>query len=211
MEGVGNGSESACLAGRHVAIGAAELTNQHAVVAPLPYALVHESAGLELQGLVGSEFLQAFRTTFDFDALRATFEPFAGAAAATPPGAVVEPFLSDGAHAYVRASVDGVSGVFLLDTGDNGDITVFRRFAERARHPARERCLHLSIGGIGGHLGFQRYRARSFALGGGTMHGPPVSSPISPAVRSPRAPSPATSAYASYRATASPSTSATTR
>jgi hypothetical protein len=174
MEGVGNGSEHASLTNSlTLAIGAAQLVDQHAVVAPLPYALVHESAGLDLQGLVGSEFLQAFRTTFDFDTLRVRFEPFT-VPAVNPPGAVVEPFLSDSAHAYVHASVDGVPGLFLLDTGDNGDITVFRRFASAHGLLRGTGVAYLAIGGIGGHVGYQRYRARTFSLGGATMHGPPV-------------------------------------
>jgi hypothetical protein len=174
VEGVGNGSVNASFASvGTIALGSALLDDQHFVVAPLPYALVHEGRGVEADGLVGAEFLQSFRTTIDFDAQRLRFERFARAAA-VPRGAVVEPVLSDGAHAYVRATVDGISGIFLLDTGDNGDITVFRQFAT-AHHLLRGKGLrYLGIGGVGGHLGYERYRLRTFALGGGTMHSPPV-------------------------------------
>jgi hypothetical protein len=174
LEGVGNGSVNAAFASvGTIALGSAELVDQHFVVAPLPYALVHEGRGVTVYGLVGAEFLQSFRTTFDFAASRITFAPF-DQPAATPPGAVVEPMLSDGAHAYVRASVNGVPGIFLLDTGDNGGITVFRQFVT-AHHLLHGSGLkYLSIGGVGGHLGYEVYRLKSFELGGGLMHAPPV-------------------------------------
>jgi hypothetical protein len=174
MEGVGNGSVNASLASvGTIALGNAQLLDQHVVVAPLPYVFYHQRYGLGINGLVGSEFLQAFRTTFDFDARTITFTPFAVPPSA-PAGAVVEPIYSDGAHAYVEASVDGVRGLYLLDTGDNGDITVFRQFAAAHGLFRGKGVPYLSIGGVGGHLGYERYRATTFALGGGTMHQPPV-------------------------------------
>jgi S1-C subfamily serine protease len=33
---------------------------------------------------------------------------------------------------------------------------------------------YLAVGGVGGHLPYHRYRAKSFTLGGATMHAPPV-------------------------------------
>jgi hypothetical protein len=174
LEGVGNGSVNASFASvGTIALGSAHLVDQHFVVAPLPYALVYEGRGIVVDGLVGAEFLQSFRTTFDFDASRITFTPF-DRPASTPPGAVVEPMLSDGAHAYVRASIDGAAGIFLLDTGDNGDVTVFRRFATEHHLLHGKGLQYLSIGGVGGHLGLERYRLTTFTLGGGTMHQPPV-------------------------------------
>jgi hypothetical protein len=174
MEGVGNGSVNASLASvGTIALGTAELVDQHFVVAPLPYVFYHQRMGKGLYGLVGSEFLESFRTTFDFDAHTITFAPFA-LPPQVPAGAVTVPFYSDGAHAYVSAKVDGVSGLFLLDTGDNGDITVFRRFAVAHGLFTGNGVPYLSIGGVGGHLGYERYRAATFSLGGGTMHQPPV-------------------------------------
>lgn len=174
MEGVGNGSVNASLASvGTIALGNARLVDQHFVVAPLPYVFSHQRHNLGINGLVGSEFLHAFRTTFDFDALKIAFVPF-DVPANTPAGAVVVPLLSDGAHAYVKASIDGVTGLFLLDTGDNGDITVFRQFADAHGLFRGHGVPYLSIGGVGGHLGFERYRATTFTLGGSTMHQPPV-------------------------------------
>jgi hypothetical protein len=174
MEGVGNGSVNGSFASvGTIALGNAQLVNQHFIVARLPYVFSHQRFGLGINGLVGSEFLQAFRTTFDFDALKITFTPY-GVPASAPPGATVEPIYSDGAHAYVRATVDGVPGLYLLDTGDNGDITVFRQFAKAHGLFGGPGVPYLSIGGVGGHLGYERYRATTFTLGGGTIHQPPV-------------------------------------
>jgi hypothetical protein len=172
--GVGNASENAQIAAVPVlALGAAVLHDQHAILAPLPYAFIHQSRTVDAYGLVGAEFLGAFRTSFDFIGLRARFAPFT-ARAPQPAGAAVLPVLSDGQHAYVRATIDGASGLFLLDTGDSGDITVFRRFAN-ARGLFRGAGLpYLSVGGVGGHLAYHRYRAKSFSLGGATLNAPPV-------------------------------------
>lgn len=174
MEGVGNGSISAGLASvGTIALGSAQLVDQHFVIAPLPYPFIHEQRGVAAYGLVGSEFLQSFRTTFDFTRHRIQFSPFAQPAAA-PAGAVVLPMLSDGAHAYVRASVNGAAGIFLLDTGDNGNLTIFPWFAT-AHHLLHGPGVHyLAIGGVGGHLALARYRVGSFSLGGGTIHSVPT-------------------------------------
>jgi hypothetical protein len=172
--GVGNASENASVAALPaLALGAAVLHDQHAILAPLPYAFIHQSRTYDAYGLVGAEFLGAFRTSFDFIGLRARFAPFTQPAP-RPAGAVVLPVLSDGQHAYVRAAIDGVSGLFLLDTGDSGDITVFRRFANAHGLFRGAGLPYLSIGGVGGHLAYHRYRAKSFELGGATLAGPPV-------------------------------------
>jgi membrane-associated protease RseP (regulator of RpoE activity) len=100
-----------------------------------------------------------------------TFRPYP---AAVPAGAVVLPLLTDGAHAYVKATVDGVEGLYLLDTGDSGAITVFRRFAAAHGLFRGPGIAYTSPGGVGGKLTYRAYRARSFALGGKTFASPPV-------------------------------------
>jgi len=174
MEGVGNGSVNAAYATvGTIALGNAELVDQHFVVSPLPYPFIHEQRGVAAYGLVGSEFLESFRTTFDFARHRISFA-FYAQPPATPPGAVVLPLLSDGAHAYVRATVDGASGIFLLDTGDNGDLTIFPWFAAKYHLLHGPGVHYLAIGGVGGHLAYARYRVQTFNLGGGTIHRVPT-------------------------------------
>lgn len=150
--GAGNGSVNGGFASvGTISLGTAQLVDQHVVVAPLPYFFTHQGKGIGIEGLVGSEFLQSFRTTFDFDAHTIAFEPF-DLPASTPADATTLPLYSDGAHAYVKAYVDG------------GDITVFRRFADAHGLFQGRGLAYLAIGGIGGHLGYERFRARSFSF-----------------------------------------------
>jgi hypothetical protein len=175
LEGVGNGSENGSMtAALTLAVGNAVLTGQHGVVGPLPYVLTHQMHDVLLSGLIGSQYLQSFRTTLDFDALRATFTSYDAPADALAPRAVRMPFLSDGQSAYVHAAVDGVPGIFLLDTGNTGGLVVTRRFAKQHGLFGVPGLLYVSPGGIGGHVAFQRYRAKTLTLGGATLHGLPV-------------------------------------
>ncbi len=172
--GVGNGSLDAGLAQLGtIRLGNALLADQHGIVAPLPYVVTHPIAGLDTDGLIGAEFLQNLRIAFDFDAHRMTLTPFARAPA-VPARATVAPLLTDGGHAYVRAAIDGIAGYYLLDTGDSGGITVFRRFADAHGLFRGPGLMYISAGGVGGNLAYRTYRARSFALGGAVLHAPPV-------------------------------------
>lgn len=175
MEGVGNGSENVSVtAAVTLAIGHAELTGQHATVGPLPYVLAHQMHAVVIGGLVGSQFLQSFRTTFDFDTMRATFASYGTPPAPVPPRGVVEPAFSDGQDAFIHATVDGVPGVFLVDTGNTGGLVVTRRFAKLHGLFGLPGLVYVSPGGIGGHVRVERYRAKTFTLGDATLHGLPV-------------------------------------
>jgi hypothetical protein len=174
ISGVGNASVNAGLAQLGtIGLGAARLADQHGIVAPLPYVVTHPVAGLDTDGLIGSEFLQNLRIAFDFTARRMMLTPFT-ATPVVPAGASVVPLLTDGGHAYVRAAVNGIAGYYLLDTGDAGGITVFRRFADAHGLFRGPGLAYVSSGGVGGKLAYRTYRARSFALGGAVLHAPPV-------------------------------------
>jgi hypothetical protein len=175
IAGVGNGSVNATIAALGtIALGNAQLADQKGIVAPLPLPFTHPGAGIDVDGIVGAEFLQNLRMTFDFDDKRIVISSFD--VPATPSHrAVTMHFLSDGAHAYVEATVDGAPGLYLLDTGDSGDITVFRRFADAHGLFRGPGVRYLSVGGVGGHLAYSRYRAKTFTLAGATFHDAPVS------------------------------------
>lgn len=175
LEGVGNGSENGSMsAALTLAIGAAELTGQHGAIGPLPYVFQHQIHDAVVAGLVGSQFLQSFRTTFDFDALRATFASYDLAPPALPARGMVLPGLSDGQDVFVQASVDGVPGVFLIDTGNSGGLVITRRFANAHGLFRKPGLVYITPGGIGGHLTTERYRAKTLTLGGATLHGLPL-------------------------------------
>lgn len=177
LGGVGNASSNGSIAAApSISLGNAVLSAQHAIIGPLPFAAVRAEKGLNVAGLVGAEFLESFRCEFDFVAGHMIFSGFRSPVP-TPRGAVVLPMLSDGQHAYVRATIDGVAGTYLLDTGDAGDITIFRRFANAHGLFRKPGVAYVSSGGVGGHLAYSRYRALSFTLGGATMKRPPVEVP----------------------------------
>ena len=170
--GVGNGSVTASYgdAGT-IAAGKAQLTGQHAIVAPLPFGAEHPSRELNVDGLIGFEFLSEFRTTVDYDARTIVFEPFGTSA---PSGGVTVPFLSDGRHAYVEATIDGAKGLFGIDTGDGGGLTVFRRFADAQGIFAKGGLPYVAAGGVGGTVPYKLYRGHELQLAGAVIHAPVV-------------------------------------
>lgn len=169
--GVGENSESggfARLAG--IAIGDATLVNQAALVGPLPYPALRPRAGLVVDGLTGYEFLSEFRITIDYTAREMVFAPFSE----VPPAGKTIPFFSDGHSIYVEGSIEGVSGLFRLDTGDGGALTVFRSFAER--HGLFRTGGHVTrqAGGVGGAIS-AREVSGNFMLAGTGLRDVPIS------------------------------------
>jgi hypothetical protein len=177
--GVGNSSIAASFA--HVdsiSAGTARLSNQSAVVVPLPYPVIHPGSGLDVHGLVGAEFLANFKTTIDYAAKTIAFAAFDAAAPASPQ---TIPFFTDGQHAYVRASIDGVTGFFLIDTGDNGGLSVFRQFASAHGLYAGPGDPFVSPGGVGGQIPDALYRAKTLTIAGTTLNAPVVDVPAASA------------------------------
>ena len=170
LSGGGAGSEAATFGQvNKVAIGSARLANQQFIVAALPYVVAHPSHDLVVDGLVGGEVLNAFRTTVDYERHTITFASFDSPA---PHGGVTVPFLSDGQHVYVRAVIDGVSGLFGIDTGDGGGITIFAPFA--TAHGIRAGIPYVSAGGVGGTVSGSTYRGRTLVIGGIALARPVV-------------------------------------
>jgi Aspartyl protease/PDZ domain len=169
--GSGQGSESASIAyaGR-VELGQASLLDQRFIVFPLPYEIVHPSRGTIIDGVVGTEFLNNFRITIDYLRRTLSLAPFS---APKSTAGVVAPFLSDGAHAYVWASIDGHRGLFSLDTGDSSGITLFGPFARRHLMYRAGGVRYMGLG-IGGGDIEEEYRGRNFAIGGVDLRAPVV-------------------------------------
>jgi hypothetical protein len=130
-----------------VTFGAARLMNQNFDVTALPYALQHLRKGVDVDGLLGYEIIANYRVTVRYADGRIELTPFS---MAPPAGGVTLPMKSDGAHAFVEASVDGVSGYFLLDTGNGGGVSLNGPFVAenhlfpdggvRYVSPGRSRC-----------------------------------------------------------------------
>jgi predicted aspartyl protease len=102
---------------RRVQIGNATLKNQSFIVLKLPRSLVNTTPRYEIDGLVGSEVLDNFVVTIDYNSRQmtladpATFRYSGGGSAV--------PFTSDGTPA-IDAVINGARGRFLFDTGNPG-------------------------------------------------------------------------------------------
>jgi hypothetical protein len=154
-----------------VAIGAAALKDEAVIVGPLPYVATHPRAGMDVDGLTGFEFLAEFRTTIDYAARTLSFTPFDTPAQRE---GLTLPFLGDEHDIYVEATIDGATGLFRLDTGDSGGVTVFRTFADA--HGLFQTGGHASVdaGGLGGALKTREFVGTAFTLAGLTLADPPV-------------------------------------
>lgn len=160
-----------------IAIGAALLEQQTAVVTELPNVIADRGSRPRLAGLIGSELLARYAVTIDF-ARRVLilnspgFRP-SSAAFALPLGYAIS---RDGlSHPSVAVELDGVSGQFLIDTGAGGQVFVSERF-EREHQPfaASGKTLRfLSPGGIGGRTNVRMGFGKQLHLGPVTLS-PPV-------------------------------------
>jgi hypothetical protein len=144
---------------KNMRLGRANLRDQTAVVAPLPWPQGVNSAS----GLTGFEFFAQFRTTVDYQNRMLEFSSLD-----TPesvPGKHL-PFSTDGHHIFVSASVNGRAGLFDVDTGAGGAITLFAPFARRAGITVSSAAAHSSTGAVGGAVRMVSARVASFSISG---------------------------------------------
>jgi len=154
-----------------VDIGGAQLRAQNFVVTGLPYAAVAPRAGMTVDGLVGYEFLANYRVIVRYPRGRIEIAPFS---AAPPAGGVTLPFKSDGAHSYVKATIDGASGYFLLDTGNAGGLDLNDPFVREHHLFTAGGLPYVSPGGVGGTIAETVAVAKSFRFAGITFHNMPL-------------------------------------
>jgi predicted aspartyl protease len=171
--GVGAGhTEGGYTRVNEIALGAARLHDEAVMVGPLPYVAIRPRKGVEVDSLVGFEFLSEFRTTIDYAKQTITFAQFEDP---TELNGIRVPCASDGHNVYVEATVDGASGWFRLDTGDGGALSVFRKFADNHHLFQTGGVLRVSSGGVGGTLPTHEFRNQTFTLAGTTFTHVPVS------------------------------------
>lgn len=170
--GIGTGSETGGFATvSKVRIGSATLTDQSVMVGPLPFVATHPRRGLDVDGLAGSEFLSEFQTTIDYPGRVIIFRPIGSPA---PRGSRSLHYYSDGHNIYVEAIVGGVPGLFRVDKGDGGTITLFSNFAAAHGLFAREGQSSTLSGGVGGHIPVRKVTSRSFSLAGFVLKNVPT-------------------------------------
>jgi hypothetical protein len=170
--GVGtSGVVGGIAAAQRITVGAAGLRDQAVIVGPLPYPALYPRAGLTVDGLIGFEFLSEYRTTFDYPAHSVSFAAFD--APADRQG-VTLPFYSDGHSIYVEAAVEGARGLFRLDTGDGGTLTLFATFSTRHRLFQQGGMAMVNAGGVGGSVASQRIKAAKVQFGGQLFSQTPI-------------------------------------
>lgn len=160
-----------------IAIGAAVLEQQTAIITELPNVIADRGSRPRLAGLIGSELLARYAVTIDF-ARRVLvlnglgFKPPA-AAFALPLGYAIS---QDGlSHPSVAVELDGVPGQFVIDTGSSGQLFASERF-DRANQPfaaSGKTLRYLSPGGIGGRTNLRMGFGKRLRLGPVTLS-PPV-------------------------------------
>lgn len=160
INGVGNGYVAGGFARiPEMTIANATLSNEVAVVAPLPWPENAAAPG----GMAGWEFLAEFRTTIDYPNKTIAFANFTDP---IPAGGTRIPLATDGHTPVAEASVNGVSGWFGVDTGDGSAITLFKAFAAQARVAADSSLKQTLAGGAGGTSKLSQARVQTFSIGG---------------------------------------------
>ena len=164
VSGVGESSTTGGYAvAKKISLGSAELSDQVVIVGPVPWDA--RPGRPDPAGSVGFEFLAEFRTTIDYPAQTMSFAEFGQQPAAKDAGTAV-PFYSDGHSIYIEAEVDDHRGLFRLDTGDGGTVTLFSAFAKR--HDLYQETGEdvVSGAGVGGKVRARKVTLSRFRLAG---------------------------------------------
>ncbi len=170
LDGVGQKQENAHFAKvSELRLGAVQMLNQVFVIGPLPETLENRGKEAPIAGLVGAQLLRCFPTTFNYSKKTLTFyQP--GMVPPEPSDAQAFRLYFGGGHPYMQVTVDGVAGIFGIDTGDYGSTTIFGPFYLAHKFPIEQPAQTRSQGGIGGFgtalltrvgsLGFGRWKLK---------------------------------------------------
>ncbi|HEX5326283.1 MAG TPA: PDZ domain-containing protein, partial [Acetobacteraceae bacterium] len=82
------------------------------------------------------------------------------------------PLIFDGRDCFITAAVDGKSGLFRVDTGDDGSLTLFGQFYLDHRPPLELPGLRSFQDGVGGTVATLLTRIQSLAIGPFTLQRP---------------------------------------
>lgn len=154
-----------------VDFGGATLSGQNFIVMRLPYAFEHPRKDLATHGLIGFQYLANFRLSVRYADQRIDLEPFNER---TSSRGVALPLKSDGAYAYVEATIDGVLGYYLIDTGSGGGIVLNSSFAQAHHLFNKDTFIYKTQHGVGEGFATTLAAAKSFSFAGHTFHNVPV-------------------------------------
>ena len=152
-----------------------ELTLRDQPFAVIPFEGYDQVEGVTpFGGLLGYELLKAFAVRIDYERGSLTFtkpDQFHAPPAETP-----LPLTFVGHIPQVPAQLDGVAGVFNIDTGDRRSLELFRDFIAtnglRAKYPPRVQAM--TGWGLGGPVRSDLARAGALTLGGFAVPRPVV-------------------------------------
>lgn len=164
VHGSGEGSESAAVAKvDELALGGVTLRDQFFLV--LPLAGLAEVEGVDVDGIVGFEVLKRLITRVGYAKEELTF--FLPEAFREPAGATMVPFTFEGETPQVEGAVDGIKGLFTIDTGSRSSLTLNSPFT--AEHGLKTRYAPkveaVSGWGVGGGVRSDMTRAKVLELG----------------------------------------------
>jgi predicted aspartyl protease len=121
-------------------------------------------------GIVGYAVFRRYRMKVDIDVSRLTLDT---SPLAVPAQARSVPFTLEAGLIHVPASLDGVPGSVVVDTGDRSSLTIFRPFANAhgvyRRYPARRDVL--TGYGVGGPVYSDVFTLPRFGIFGWTVRG----------------------------------------
>jgi hypothetical protein len=111
---------------QEVQIGGATIRNQAFYV--LPFRDLEKVEGVPLPGLLGFEVFKRFVVRIDYTGRQVTL--ILPDAFRAPAGATVVPFTFDEMTPQVEGKLDGIPGLFTIDTGSRSSLSVNRPFAK---------------------------------------------------------------------------------
>jgi len=173
-EGAGAGSVAASFARlRSLALGSITLTDQPAVVIPLPRGITHATAR-PVEMIVGYEVLRRFVATIDYPQNIVRLVPTDAYVA--PTGAIAIPISFEGTAPTVAGTIDGIPATFVIDTGSGSPLMLSSPFVATHRLQQRLRTAgEMVVGrGVGGYVRGVVARGGDLTLGSARIGSPLV-------------------------------------
>jgi hypothetical protein len=132
-----------------VRLGGAEMTDQPFAVLALPRYLTDRGSRPPLAGFIGYELLVRFGVRLDYEGKTLTLNP--GVDFRDNGKGIRVPLVLTEKVPVIPAVAEGVSGMFVVDTGSTGALTLRREFVEdhglEARHPSALRIKSIGTAG----------------------------------------------------------------
>jgi len=174
VQGVGDTEQSMKSARvKSYRLGTVTLEDQRFLILDLPKILTDRGERTPIAGVIGYELLRRFVTRIDYDQKELTFVPnetfqYTG-------NGVRLPLQFDDRTPLVEARVDKVPGTFALDTGDMGDLTVFKPFAKAHDISLQGAIFNGRAKGVAGEAALTVGQLGSLSLGPYTLNSPTAS------------------------------------